>query len=142
MAAVTGQQVATLRAALTLDQAHVQAGRTRLPESGRPCWFQRAALRGVPARGPPPFRPGVDSRRRGAVRGQHPGRRPAGDDIDPVAAEALILRALGAGQPLHASPEAKVAVQAIVLGALIADLGLDTGELEEFLVQARCPRAR
>lgn len=62
---------------------------------------------------------------------------PVDDDIDPVTAEALILRALGTDQPLHAGLEAKVAVQTILLGALIADLRLDSGGLEELLVQAR-----
>jgi len=51
-------------------------------------------------------------------------RGPAGDDIDPVTAEALILRALGADRPLEASLEAKVEVQTILLGVLAADLGL------------------
>jgi hypothetical protein len=59
------------------------------------------------------------------------------DDIDPSVAEALILRALGADQPLDASLEAKVEVQTVLLGVLAADLELDDAGLHLFVGQAR-----
>jgi hypothetical protein len=137
MAAVTGQQVATLRAALTFDQAHVQAWRTRVHESGDLAGFSEllhaAFLLAARRRFAPAWTRAGVVRYVGSIRAS----APPGDDIDPVTAEALILRALGADQPLHAGLEAKVAVQAILLGALIADFGLGADELEEFLVQAR-----
>lgn len=137
MATVTGEPVATLRAALTFGQAHVQAWRTHLLETGDLRGFSEllyaAFLLAARRRFAPAWTRGDVVRYVGSIR----AGAPVDDDIDPVTAEALILRALGTDQPLHAGLEAKVAVQTILLGALIADLGLDAGGLEELLVQAR-----
>ncbi len=62
---------------------------------------------------------------------------PDGDDIDPLAAEALILGALGGGPPPRADAEATAAVQAIALVTLIADLELDAADLDRFLAETR-----
>ena len=137
MAAVTGQQVAALRAVLTFDAAQVREWRARLIGAGDLEGFGELLYAAfvVAARRyfAPEWSRGDVVRYVGSVR----ARGPAGEDIDPVIAEKLILRALGADEPLEASEEAKVEVQTILLGILVIDLGLDAAGLDGLLTEAR-----
>lgn len=137
IAVVTGQQVAALRASLTFDMAQAQEWRARLIQSGDLRGFGElvyaAFLLAVRRYFAPVWTRADVVRYVGSVR----ARGPADDDVDPVIAEMLILRALGADPPLRAAEEAKAEAQAIMLGALISDLGLDAAGLDEFLAEAR-----
>lgn len=137
MAVVSGQQMAALRASLMLDAPQAQEWRTRLHQSGDLNGFGElvyaAFLLAVRRRFTPAWTRADVVRYVGRVR----ARGPADDDIDPLAAETLILRALGAAVPLRADEEATAAAQTIVLVTLIADLGLDAEGLDQFLAEAR-----
>jgi hypothetical protein len=135
--AVSGQQVAALRASLMLDAPQAQAQRTRLTQSGDLHGFTElvdaAFLLAARRRFAPAWTRADIVRYVGSVR----AHGPADDDIDPLAAEALILRALGTDQRPSADKEAIAAAQAVLLITLIADLQLDTAGLDRFLTQAR-----
>ena len=137
MAAVTGQQVAALRALLAFDEVRVREWRARLIGSGDLEGFGEllyaAFVVAVRRYFAPQWSRGDVVRYVGSVR----ARGPADDDIDPVTAEKLILRALGADEPLGAGEEAKVEVQTILLGSLVIDLGLDAAGLDGLLTEAR-----
>jgi len=62
------------------------------------------------------------------------GRGPDGDDIDPLAAEGLIKRALGNGLP---SVEVDPSALAILLSCLVADEELDSAGIDDLLATAR-----
>jgi hypothetical protein len=137
MAAVSGQQVAALRAALTLDTPQAQELRTHLTQSGDLYGFGElvyaAFLLAVRRRFAPAWTHADVVRYVGNVR----AHGPADDDIDPLAAEALILRALGTDQRPGADEEVMAAAQAVLLVTVIADLQLDAAGLDRFLTQAR-----
>jgi hypothetical protein len=137
VAVVSGQQVAALRAALAFDAAQAQEWRARLIGSGDLDGFSELIYAAFVVAVRRYF--GAAWARADVVRyvGSVRARGPAGDDIDPVTAEALILRALGADRSLDASLDAKVEVQAILLGTLTADLVLDAAKLSLFVAQAR-----
>jgi hypothetical protein len=137
VAVVSGQQVAALRAALAFDAPQAQQWRAHLIRSGDLDGFSELVYAAFTLAVRRYF--GVGRARADVVRyvGSVRARGPAGDDIDPVTAEALILRALGADRPLEASLEAKVEVQTILLGTLTADLELDDAGLSLFVAQAR-----
>jgi hypothetical protein len=137
VAVVSGQQVAALRAALAFDPAQAQEWRARLTGSGDLDGFSELIYAGFVVAVRRYF--GTGWSRGDVVRyvGTVRAHGPAGDDIDPSVAEALILRALGADQPLDASLEAKVEVQTVLLGVLAADLELDDAGLHLFVGQAR-----
>lgn len=137
VAAVSGQQAAALRAALALDTAQAQEWRARLIGSGDLDGFSELVYAAFVLAAGRYF--GTTWSRGDVVRyvGNVRAHGPAGDDIDPAIAEALILRALGADYPLDASVEAKVEVQAILLGVLAADLELDDAGLGLLVGQAR-----
>jgi hypothetical protein len=134
---VSDQQVAALRATLALDAAQAQEWRAQLVGSGDLDGFSElvyaAFVLAVRRYFPMAWARADVVRYVGSVR----ARGLDGDDIDPVIAEALIMRALGAGEALHASIEAKVAVQTILLGSLTADLELDSSSLSLFVAEAR-----
>lgn len=134
---VSDQQVAALRAALALDAARAREWRARLIGSGDLEGFSELVYAAFVLAVRRYF--GVRWGRADVVRyvGSVRARGPAGDDIDPVIAEALVMRALGADVALHASVEAKVEVQTILLGALVADLKLDSANLTLFAAEAR-----
>lgn len=137
MATVSGQQVAALRAALTLDAPRAQELRTRLIQSGDLYGFGElvyaAFLLAVRRHFGPAWTRADVVRYVGSVR----AHGPADDDIDPVAGEALILRTLGADQRTGADDEATAAAQAVLLVTLIADLQLDAVSVDRFLAEAR-----
>jgi hypothetical protein len=137
MTAISDQQVAALHAALTLDAPRAQELRTRLTQTGDLAGFGELAyaafLLAARRRFAPTWTRADVIRYVGDVR----GHGPADDDIDPVAAEALILRALGAGQRPDADAEATAVAQAVLLVTMIADLHLDAVSLERFLAEAR-----
>ena len=134
---VSDQQVAALRAALALDAVRAREWRARLIGSGNLEGFSELVYAAFVLAVRRYF--GVRWGRADVVRyvGSVRARGPAGDDIDPVIAEALVMRALGADVALHASVEAKVEVQTILLGALVADLELDSANLTLFTAEAR-----
>lgn len=137
MTMVSGQQVAALRAALTFDAGLAREWQAHLIGSGDLDGFSELVYAAFVLAARRYF--GGEWTRADVVRyvGSVRARGPADDDIDPVTAEALLLRALGADLPLRAAEEATAAAQTILLGALIADLGLDDGGLDEFLADGR-----
>jgi hypothetical protein len=122
---------------LTFDAVQVQEWRVRLIGSGDLEGFGEllyaAFVVAVRRYFAPEWSRGDVVRYVGSVR----ARGPADDDIDPVTAEKLILRALGADELLEAGEEAKVEVQTLLLGILVIDLGLDVAGLDGFLAEAR-----
>ena len=137
MAAVSGQQIAALRASLTLNTAQAQELQVSLIQGGDLHGFGElvyaAFLLAVRRRfGPACTRADV-VRYVGRVR----AHGPKDDDFDPLAAETLIVRALGGDPPPVADEEARAAAQAILLIALIVDLELDAAGLDRFLAEAR-----
>jgi hypothetical protein len=137
MAVVSDQQVAALRAALALDGVRAREWQAWLVGSGDLDGFSELMYAAFVIAVRRYF--GVVWRRADVVRyvGSVRAWGPEGDDIDPVIAEALVMRALGADRALHASVEAKVEVQTILLGTIAADLELDSADLTLFTAQAR-----
>jgi hypothetical protein len=137
VAVVSDQQVAALRAALALDAVRAREWRARLTGPGDLDGFSELVYAAFVLAVRRYF--GAGRGRADVVRyvGSVRARGPAGDDIDPVIAEALVMRALGADAALHASVEAKVEVQAILLSALVTDLALGGVSLGLFVAEAR-----
>ena len=137
MAVVSDQQVAALRASLTFDAGLAREWQAYLIGSGDLDGFSELVYAAFAVAARRYF--GGEWTRADVVRyvGSVRARGPADDEIDPVTAEALILRALGAELPLRAAEEVVLAVQTIVLGALIADLGLAVTGIDVFLAEAR-----
>jgi hypothetical protein len=137
VAAVSGQQVAALRTALMLDQGRAHELRAGLVRAGGLQGFGELAyaafLLAVRRRFGPAWTRGDVVRYVGSVRAHGPDD----DDFDPLAAETLILRALGGGAPPVAGEEAAATPQAILLIVLIIELELDVGGLDRFLTEAR-----
>lgn len=134
---VTNDQIAALRASLLLDEAQARDWRDWLIRSRGLDGFGElvyaAFVLAVRRRFAPAWTRADVVRCVGSVR----ARGPAEDDIEPLAAESLILRALGRDMPPGADEQAKAAAQAVLLVALVADLGLDDAALDQFLDQAR-----
>lgn len=134
--AVTGDQVAALRASLTLDQAQARDWRDWLIRSrgldGFGELMYAAFVLAVRRRFAPAWTRADVVRYVGSVR----AHGLAEGDIEPLAAESLILRALGRDVPPGIDEQAKAAAQAVLLAALVADLGLDDAALDQFLDQA------
>ncbi len=120
-----------------LDAPRAQELRTRLAQSGDLYGFAElvnaAFLLAVRRRFAPAWTRSDVVRYVGNVRAYGP----ADDDIDPLAAEALILRALGTDQRPGADEEVVAAAQAVLLVTVIADLQLDAAGVDHFLIQAR-----
>ena len=137
MAAVSGQQIAALRASLKLHAGQAQDLRASLIRAGDLHGFGElvyaAFLLAVRRRFGPEWTPADVVRYVGSVR----AHGPKDDDFDPLAAETLIGRALGGDPPPVADEEARAAAQAILLITLIIDLELDAAGLDRFLAEAR-----
>jgi hypothetical protein len=134
---VTAEQVSALRTYLTLDPDTVEQNRHAIVDAGSTDGFSAllyAALQTATSRR---FRPGWI--RADIVRYVADIRTRSSEniEIDPVAAETILRRALGEKIPSVADEAVKARTQALLLAELTADADLDEIGLDAFVAQSR-----
>jgi hypothetical protein len=137
MVTVSDTQAAALRASLMLNADEAQELRARLTRAGEldglSELFYAAFVLAVRRRFAPTWTRGRIVRYVGKIR----TTGSSGPDIDPLAAEALIRRALGDDVPFAGDKEQEAAAQAILLLCIVADLELDASDVDLLVAEAR-----
>jgi hypothetical protein len=137
MAAVSDTQAAALRASMMLNAHEARELRARLTEGGELGGFSElvymAFVLAMRRRFAPTWTRAEIVRYLGSIR----TTGSSGGDIDPLAAETLIRRALGDDVPLAGDTEQQAAAQAILLLCVIADLELNASDVDLLVSEAR-----
>ncbi len=137
MVAVSDTQAAALRASLMLNADEAQGLRVRLTRAGELAGFSEllyaAFALAVRRRFAPTWTRAEIVRYVGSIR----TTASSGADLDPLAAETLIRRALGDDMPLAEDTEREAAAQAILLLCIVADLELNVRDIDLLVAEAR-----